>query len=194
MIITRGPNGRNNDDDQSPHTDASHPRWLCNRRLQHSPGLCRTAEAGQEGQVQGRLRADRKQQSLAPRPDQEHEGRSRKARLAAGLHRCRRFRRQAGRRRALDDRPEGGRHPAGAARGEAAHSGRHGSQEGRHPAAAHRPQRRSVAGQGRRGLCRLHRLGLRQGRHAGRRSADRGGWRQGQDHRAAGHGRQLARQ
>ena len=87
-----------------------------------------------EGHLQGRLRPDREQQSLAPRPDREHEGRGRQARLAARLHRRRRLGRQAGGRRQLDDRPEGRRHPARPARGEAADPGRDGRQEGRHPA------------------------------------------------------------
>ena len=83
----------------------------------------------QEGHLQGRLRPDREQQSLAPGPDREHAGRGREARLAAGLHRCRRLGRQAGRRRQLDDRP--GRRPdlPRPARGKAADPADHGAKK-----------------------------------------------------------------
>ena len=57
---------------------------------------------------------------------------------------------QAGRRRQQHDRAEGRPDLPAAARGEAAGPGDHGRQEGRHPGDPARPQRRPVAGQGRR--------------------------------------------
>ena len=80
------------------------------------------AAAEEEGHLQGRLRADREQQSLASGPDRQHEGRSRQARLAARLHRRRRFGRQAGRRRQQHDRAGRRLHLPAAARRKAADS------------------------------------------------------------------------
>ena len=57
-----------------------------------------------------------------------------------------------------------------------------------------RPQRRSVARQGGRGLSRLHRLELRPGGPAGRRLDDREDRRQGQDPRTRRLDRRFARQ
>ena len=106
------------------------------------------AAAEEEGHLQGRLRPDRKQQSVAPGADRQHEGRSREARLPARLHRRRQLGRQAGRRRQQHDRPGRRLHLPRPARREAADPRRHGRQEGRHPGAADRPQRRPVARQG----------------------------------------------
>ena len=123
---------------------------------------------------------------MAARPDGQHQGRGPEARLEARLHQRRRVGGQAGRRRAVLHRPEGGRDLAAPAGGEAAGHRREVGQAGRHPGVPARPQRRPEPGQGGRGLRRLHRLRLRRGGQAGRRVADRGDRRQGQHHPAAG--------
>src|SRR6202034_592039 len=73
------------------HTSLSANRFG-GRPCRHEPepqhGLGRRAsETEEKGRLQGWLRADGEQQSLASGSDPEHEGRSREAGLAARLHR-----------------------------------------------------------------------------------------------------------